>query len=160
GVAQPVDAVALHQTHGAGVVVWPHRLRAQAPLGFEELLGDEIERVVPGDRLIPPGAFRPGAAHRPKQPAGMMYALGVARHLRADHAGGVAVVGGAANPADGALVEDFDLERAGRRTIVRTGRMADPDGLRQRANGLIHGWSSIVERRGVVVGRVIAIVAM
>ena len=51
GVAQAVDAVAHHQAHGAGVVVGPDRLRAVAPLGLEELLGDEIERVVPGDRL-------------------------------------------------------------------------------------------------------------
>ena len=57
----------------------------------------------------------------------MMHALGVARDLGADHARRVAVVGGAANAADGALVEDLDLERAGRRTIVRAGGGADPD---------------------------------
>jgi len=46
-VAQPVDAVAHHQTHGAGVIVWPHALRAVLLLGFEEIFGDEIERVIP-----------------------------------------------------------------------------------------------------------------
>ncbi len=51
GVAQPMDAVALHQAHGAGVVIRPDRLRAVARFGLQELLGDDVERVVPGDRL-------------------------------------------------------------------------------------------------------------
>ena len=50
GVAQPVDAVAHHQAHGAGVVVRPHGFGAVALLGLQEFLGDQIERVVPGDR--------------------------------------------------------------------------------------------------------------
>ena len=51
----------------------------------------------------------------------MMDALGIARDLGADHACRVGVVLGAADPADGVIVEDLDVERAGRRTIVRTG---------------------------------------
>ena len=67
-----------------------------------------------------------------------MDALGVARDLGADHAGGVGVVRRAVHAADGARVEHLDLERAGRRAIVRTGRSADPDRLRLEADGLIH----------------------
>ncbi len=50
GVAQPVDAVAHHQTHGAGIIIRPHRLGAVPLLGLQKLLGDQIERVVPGNR--------------------------------------------------------------------------------------------------------------
>ena len=69
----------------------------------------------------------------------MMHALGVARDLGADHARRVVVVRRAAHAADGVVVEHLDLERAGRRAVVRTGGGADPDGLQRRADGLIHG---------------------
>ena len=54
----------------------------------------------------------------------MVNALGIAGNLGADHAGGVAVFLGAANTPYLAGIEDFDIERAGRRTIMRTGGMA------------------------------------
>ena len=92
GVAQAVDAVAHHQAHRAGVEIGPHRFRAVLALGFQEFFGDEIERVVPGDRLERARAFRARAAQRLRQPVGMMDALGVARDLRADDAGRVGVV--------------------------------------------------------------------
>ncbi len=114
GVAQPVDAVAHHEAHGAGIVIRPHPFRAVAPLGLEEFLGDEIERVVPGDLPERALAFRADALQRMLEPVLVMHALGVARDLGADDAGGVVVVLGAAHAADGALVEQFDLERAGR----------------------------------------------
>src|ERR1700730_12046841 len=65
------------------------------------------------------------------QAIGVMHALGVARHLGADHARRVGILFGAADPANGAPVDDLDLERTGRRTVVRTGRGADfwPDEL-------------------------------
>src|SRR5580704_1734081 len=50
GLTQPVDAVALHQAHGAGVIVRPYRFGAVLLFGAQELLGDEIERVVPRDQ--------------------------------------------------------------------------------------------------------------
>jgi hypothetical protein len=40
------------------------------------------------------------------------------------------------DPTDSVLVENLNLERAGRGAIVRTSRSADPD--RQWADGLIH----------------------
>jgi hypothetical protein len=40
---------------------------------------------------------------------------------------------------DGALIENLDLERASRGAIMRAGGGADPNGLRQRADRLIHG---------------------
>ena len=121
GVAQPVDAVAHDEAHGAGVVVGPDRLRAVALLGREEFLGDEIERVVPGDRRELARALRRPCAQRMHQPVGMMHALGIARDLGADDAGRVVVVRGAAHAADGVRVEQLDLERAGRGAVVRAG---------------------------------------
>ena len=79
------------------------------------------------------GAFRPDAAQRMHQPVGMMRALGVARDLGADHARRIGIVRGAADAADGVRVENFHLERAGRRAIVRAGR-----GGNARTNELVH----------------------
>ena len=59
------------------------------------------------------------------EPVGVMLALGVAGDLGADDAGGVVVVLGAAHAPDGALVDQLDFQRAGRRAIVRTGGAAD-----------------------------------
>ena len=59
------------------------------------------------------------------QAVGMMDALGVARDLGADHARRIDVVLGAADAADGAAVEDLDLERAGRWAVMRTSRGRD-----------------------------------
>ena len=61
-VAQTMDAVAHHQTHGAGVIIRPDRLRAMRPLGLEEFLRHEIERVIPRHRRELPGAFRARSA--------------------------------------------------------------------------------------------------
>src|SRR3981081_4758024 len=73
-----------------------------------------------------------------KEAVRVMHALGGTRHLGADHAPRVAVVGSAAHASDGALVEDLDLERAGRRTIMRAGGCADPDRAGERSDRLVH----------------------
>src|SRR5712672_2579834 len=73
-----------------------------------------------------------------KQVVRVMHPLGVARHLGADHALRVAVVGSGAHASDGALVEDLDLERAGRRTIMRAGGCADPYRVGERSDRLVH----------------------
>ena len=49
-VGEPVDAVAHHEAHRAGIVIRPHRLRAEVALGRVEPRGDLVERLVPGDR--------------------------------------------------------------------------------------------------------------
>ena len=61
---QPMDAVAHDETHGAGIEVRPDCFRAVGLLGAQKLFGDEIERVVPGDRSKLPAAFGAGAAQR------------------------------------------------------------------------------------------------
>ena len=127
GVAQPVDAVAHHQAHGAGVVVGPHGLGAVAPLGGEHGLGGEVEGVVPGDALELARALGPLAPQRVHEPVGMVHALGVARDLGADDAGRVAVVLGAVHPADPAVGQQLDVERARGRAVVRADRMTDLD---------------------------------
>ena len=57
----------------------------------------------------------------------MMNALGIARDLFADDAQRVAVFLGAPDAADGVGIEKFDLERAGRRAIMRADRIAGLD---------------------------------
>src|SRR5581483_1625695 len=72
-----------------------------------------------------------------EQPFGVMDSLGVTGDLAADHARRVGLPLRAAHPADTAAVEHFDVERAGRRAVVRTGGMADVD-LRVDPGVLVH----------------------
>ena len=131
-MAQPVDAVAHDEAHGAGIVVGPDRLGAVAALGRQHGLGGDVEGVVPGDALELASrywalarALGALAAQGVHQPVGVMHALGVARDLGADDARRVAVVLGAVQTADAVAAEQLDIERAGRRAVVRTGRVAD-----------------------------------
>ncbi len=126
-VAQPVDAVALHQPHRAGVVVGPHRLAAVLARLGDELLGHDVERVDPGDLGELPGPLRADPAQRLHQPVGMMDALGIAGDLLADHARGVVVAHRAAHPADLLAVQPLDVERTGAGAIVRADRGNDGD---------------------------------
>ena len=128
-VAQPVDAVAHHQAHGAGIVVGPDRFRPVTLFGEEEFLRDQIERVVPRDRDELARALLPLAPQRDQQSCRVVHAFGVARHLGADHARRVVVVFRPAHAPDGALIQHLDFERAGRGAVVRAGR---------GANGLAH----------------------
>ncbi len=61
------------------------------------------------------------------QPVWVVHTLGIARHLGADDACRITVVFGAAHTADHALVEQFNIEGASGRTVMRASRMADPD---------------------------------
>ncbi len=90
-VAQPVDPVALHAAHRAGVEIGPDAFGAELPLRLEEGLRRQVERLVPGDPLELAGALGTDALQRMQQPLRMVDALGIARDLRADDAGGVAV---------------------------------------------------------------------
>ena len=69
----------------------------------------------------------------------MMRAFGVARDLGADHARRVGVVRRAAHAPDGVPVEHLDLQRAGRRAVVRTGRREN-----LRTDRLVHYRSCLI----------------
>ena len=120
-VAQPVDAVALHQPHRAGIVIGPHGLGAIALGRTGQRLGDLVERIVPGDRLegIEARAFFADPAQRLREAFRMMLPLGVAGDLGADHTLGVGLRRSPSDPADAAPVEALDLERAGARAVMR-----------------------------------------
>ena len=122
-----IDAVAHHETHGAGIVIGPHRLGAELALGRIEAIGDFVQRLVPRNPRELAGALWPGPAQRIHQPIRMMDALGVTRDLGADDAGSIGLQLGASHPADGRTIDHLDIERAGRRAIVRTGGMTDID---------------------------------
>ncbi len=120
-VAQPVDAVALHQPHRAGIVIGPHRLRAVALRGAAQPLGDLVERVVPRNRREggTADALVADPAQRLRQPVGMVLALGIARDLGADDAVRIGLGSGSADPPDAASVDTLDLQRASARAVVR-----------------------------------------
>src|SRR5262245_16970287 len=56
---------------------------------------------------------------------GVVDALGVTGNLGANDPGRVAVIGGAVHPTDPIVAQQLDVKRTGRRTIVRTDRMAN-----------------------------------
>jgi hypothetical protein len=117
---QPVDAVALHEAHGAGEIIWPHRGRAMRDCGVGERCGDAVERLIPANSSKIPAALGAGAQQRMGQPVRVMDAIGVAGDLRADHPLGIGVGAGAAHGADALPVDHLHLERAGRWTVMRT----------------------------------------
>ena len=84
-----------------------------------------------------------GAAQRVTEPVGVVRAFGVARDLGADDAGGVAVFACAPDAPYRARIQALDLERAGARAIVRTGREGDVD----RGAG-VHVVSSVSDLQG------------
>src|SRR5262249_46294313 len=96
-------------------------------LALIEACGDLVQRLIPGDAHELAGALRSGAAQRIEEPLGMVDALGIARDLGADDAGRVGLLLRTAHAANTAAVEHLDIERAGRRAVVRTGGMADLD---------------------------------
>ena len=85
-VAQPVDAVALHQPHRPGIVIGPHALRAVALGGAGQALGDLVECRIPRDR--PEGVAAHALLADPAQRLGeairVMLALAIAGDLGAD----------------------------------------------------------------------------
>ena len=138
-----IDAVAHHESHGAGVVIGPDRLSAEFTLGLIETRGDFVERLIPGNPRELARTLWSGAPQRMEQPVGVMNALGVTRDLRADDARRIGLQLGAADPADRAAVDHLDVERAGRRTIVRTGGVADID-----LGMLVHAFLGNIKRHG------------
>ena len=125
-MGQALDAVAHHQAHRAGVMIGPDAFGPERALVFEKILGDDVERVVPGDRRELTGAFRPGAAQRLRQAVLVMDAFGIARDFGADDARRIALVGRAMDAPDARSVDHFDVERAGGRAIMRAdGRAAE-----------------------------------
>ena len=115
---QPIDAIALQQSHGAGIEIGPHRLGAVALGRNGECLRKFVEGIVPGNGLK---AAVGHLTQRLTQTAGVVHALSVTRHLGTDNTRRVAVVPGAMDPADSRSIETLDLQRTSTRTIVRTG---------------------------------------
>src|SRR5690554_5703278 len=113
GGAQAINAVALHLAQGAGVEIGPDCFGAVLGLDLGEAGGDFVERVIPGDRRELTAAFGAGAAQRLGQSIGVVHPLGIAGDLFADDAGGIGVILSAAYPANGAIIENVDVERAG-----------------------------------------------
>ena len=126
-MAQPVDAVAHDEPHGASVEIRPHGFRPIFPLGGQHRLCRLGHRIVPGNAGEFARALRPLALQRMEQPLGMVNALGIAPDFFADDAESIAVLLGAAHPANGAVIEQLHLQRAGRGAIMGAHRNAGLD---------------------------------
>ncbi|ESZ36215.1 hypothetical protein X733_05615 [Mesorhizobium sp. L2C067A000] len=133
-MAQPVDAVALHQPHRAGIEIRPDGLGAVFFFGRDEFLGDDVECRFPAGFFPDAVALGAGANKRLQQSVRMMDTIGIARDLGADHTSRIGVGLGAMDAADAVAIEQLDLERAGRRAIMRTGGVADAE-----LGVLVHG---------------------
>ncbi len=137
--AEPVEEAAVHravlqQPHRSRVGIGDDGLRTVARGGDRrEFRGDRVERLVPADSLEAAFTLAADALHRMQHALGRIGALEVMRDLRAKHAGGRRMVGGAAN-LDRAAVLDGHLQRAGVGAIVRTGAADDGAGD--------HAWSA------------------
>jgi len=129
-VPEPVDAVAHHQAHCAGIVIGPDRFRSERALRLEQLGGGDVQRLFPGNALETARTLRTAALQGMKQPLGMVYPLGVAGDLRADHALGVGLVLGPAHTTDAIGVKHFHFQRAGGGAVVRAGRKASGLGMK------------------------------
>ena len=126
-MAQAVDAVAHHVAHGAGIEIGPDGRGAVLGFRLQHGLCRLGHGIVPGNALELAGALGTLALERMQQPVRMVDALGIARHLLADHAQRVAVVLRAADPADSAFVQYLHLEGAGGGAVMRADRDAGLD---------------------------------
>ena len=132
----PIQALALHQAHGAAVAVGQDRARV---LGGDVAVfrRDGVERLVPGDALEAALALAPHPLHRMQQAAPGIHALEVVGDLGAQRAVGEGHVGRAAD-LHRAAVGDRDLHRAGVGAVVRAGRThADFGGDRRGHRDLV-----------------------
>ena len=117
-VSEPADGTALDVAHGAGVVVRPDGFRSVFGDGRLQARGDEVERVVPSNRLELSAALGADSAQRVHQAIGVVHAFGIARDLGADDAIRVRL----RRPADAADAlgrKALDIQRANAGAIVR-----------------------------------------
>jgi hypothetical protein len=126
-VAQPVDAVALHPPHRAGVVIGPDGLIAVALRRLGQPLGDLVERLVPRNRRESRAAdpLLADTAQRHRKALRMVLAVGVAGDLGADDAARIGLPPSTAYPPDADAVDPLDLKRAATRAIVRADAVDD-----------------------------------
>ena len=132
GRAQPVEEaprhrLALQQAHGAGVAVRQDRLRI-ARRDRAQPAGDLRDRLVPADALearrLVLGA---DALERMQHALGVVGALGIARHLRAQRAVGAWMLRLPLH-LDHLAVLDGDAQGAGVGAVVGTGALHHPGG--------------------------------
>ena len=81
-------------------------------LGSEKPFRNMIKRIVPGQFPPVPLTLCAPAHKRFENAIGVMHTLGIARNLGAYDTGGVAVVAGAADPADAIAPQQFHLKGA------------------------------------------------
>src|SRR5262249_43401242 len=133
-----IDTVAHHQAHRAGIIIGPDTFRPVAALGCGKFLSHKIERVVPRYSLKLSGTFVTDAAQRMQKALGMMLPFRIARDLCANHAGLVVIVFRSVNAPNGALVENFDLQRTSRRAVMRTSSRSNANRRTDAPHHFVH----------------------
>jgi len=113
----PCHAFALNQPHRSAIAVRQDGLR-RTPSNLTQLGGRMAQRFGPRNRFEPSFAFTADPLERGRQAVRVIHALGIARHLRAQHALRRRMFWIALN-LDGPAVFHLDLQCAGVRTIVR-----------------------------------------
>src|SRR5690348_12274125 len=141
---QAIDAVAHDKAHRARIIVGPDTLGTGALLGFEKFFRNKVERFIPRNSFKIARTLRTLSSQWMQKPMRMMLTFGIACDFRANHARGVIVVFRSAHAPDRTIVEQFDLERASRRAVVRTRRCADANRRTDVPNGIVHRHSSSV----------------
>lgn len=120
-MTQTVHGITLHQAHCARIDIWPDTLRAIIRFSLEEPLRYKIKCGIP-TRLFPDAlTLRASTNKRLQQAVGMMNTLGITRNLGADDTRCIGIFLGTAHTADLTGIQNFNIQRAGRWTIVGTG---------------------------------------
>ena len=119
GVREALNSVAHHETHRAGVEVWPHGFGSEFALDGQEIVSNAVKRLIPTDRRELPAALGADALERLGQPIRVVDTLVVTSDLRADDAGRVGLFARAMDTADALAANHLDVERANRRAVVR-----------------------------------------
>ena len=123
-MTQPVNAVTHDQSHCTGIVVRPNGLGTIFGLAGEQLFGNFIQGVIPGNWPKVSGIFVSHALQWRAQPVGMVQPFRVAGHLGTDDPRRISMVGGSTNSANPIVAENFNFEGAGTRAIMGAGALA------------------------------------
>ena len=114
-----VHALALHQSHGAGIAVWQYGF-GRAPGNAVQALGNIAQRFVPAHRGEMAAAFGAAAFERLQHSPGVVGAFGVLADLGAEHAARVSVFCIALH-LGGRAIDHRGEQGAGVRAVMRAG---------------------------------------
>ena len=132
-MGEALDSIPHHEAHCARVEVWPDALGSQLALDGQKILGDEVQRIIPGDRRELSAPLRTYAAQWLRQAVRVVNALAVSCDLGAYYTGRVGLVARAIEPADTVSSDNLNVEGAHGWAVVRADR-----GTSHNIRGRVH----------------------